>query len=257
MEDQTPFAGTKPLNIGTACGGIVLRDHGSVVDGRLWLRALFGGLSSALMLGAFFGAAGRLDWAEGWAFLALLVTGQSVSALYIRRRQPGLLSRRSRPGKGTKVWDKAWLSVFALHYLAIMFVGALDSGRFGWSSMPTWLWGLGAALYMVSLVLVTRAMAANPFFEKTVRIQTELDHRVIDSGPYRFVRHPGYVGTILGFLLATPMLLGSWWAFLPAISAAAWLVLRTCIEDRTLRRELPGYADYARRVRYRLLPGVW
>ncbi|MHC4339609.1 MAG: methyltransferase family protein [Planctomycetota bacterium] len=227
------------------------------MDGRLWLRILSGVLGVALTLGTFFGAAGRLDWVEGWAFLALLAAGQSVSALYVRRRQPGLLSRRSRPGRGTKVWDKAWLSVFALLYLAIMVVGALDSGRFGWSSVPSWLWGVGAALYMVFLVLVTRCMAANPFFEKTVRIQTELDHRVIDSGPYRFVRHPGYVGTILGFLLAPPMLLGSWWAFLPAISAASWLVLRTGLEDRILRRELPGYADYARRVRYRLLPGVW
>ena len=100
-------------------------------------------------------------------------------------------------------------------------------------------------------------MTANPHFEKTVRIQTDRDHRVIDSGPYRIVRHPGYAATAVGLLLATPLLLRSWWAFVPAVAGVAWLVLRTALEDRTLRRELAGYESYAARVRWRLVPGVW
>ena len=100
-------------------------------------------------------------------------------------------------------------------------------------------------------------MAVNPFFEKTVRIQHEIGHRVVDSGPYKIVRHPGYTGMIIGLILATPMLLGSGWAFVPALLAVVWAVVRTVLEDRTLRRELPGYEDYTRRVPYRLLPGIW
>ena len=100
-------------------------------------------------------------------------------------------------------------------------------------------------------------MVVNPHFEKTVRIQIDRDHRVIDSGPYAIVRHPGYAAMIPGYLLPAPLLLGSWWAFLPAVSCSLWLVLRTVLEDRTLLRELSGYEDYAGRVRYRLWPGLW
>ena len=100
-------------------------------------------------------------------------------------------------------------------------------------------------------------MVVNPHFEKTVRIQTDRDHRLIDTGPYRIVRHPGYLGTILSFILSAPLLLGSWWAFVPAAASTASLIVRTALEDRTLRTELAGYEDYARRVRYRLAPGIW
>jgi protein-S-isoprenylcysteine O-methyltransferase Ste14 len=99
-------------------------------------------------------------------------------------------------------------------------------------------------------------MGVNPFFEKTVRIQTERGHRVIDTGPYRFVRHPGYLG-FFGWGLSTPLLLGSWWAFLPALLSMVSLVIRTALEDRTLREELAGYREYASKVRYRLIPGIW
>jgi protein-S-isoprenylcysteine O-methyltransferase Ste14 len=123
--------------------------------------------------------------------------------------------------------------------------------------MSLWYWPVGAALYGFFALLITWAMAVNPHFEKTVRIQRELGHQVIDSGPYRIVRHPGYVGTVFGFLLSPPLLLGSWWAFVPALGAVALVIIRTVLEERTLRSELPGYEDYARRVRYRLIPGIW
>jgi protein-S-isoprenylcysteine O-methyltransferase Ste14 len=99
-------------------------------------------------------------------------------------------------------------------------------------------------------------MGVNPFFEKTVRIQTERGHRVIDTGPYNFVRHPGYLG-FFGWNLSAPMLLGSWWAFIPAVLSVISIVIRTALEDRTLRAELDGYEEYVRRIRYRLIPGVW
>ena len=99
-------------------------------------------------------------------------------------------------------------------------------------------------------------MGENPFFEKTVRIQSDRGHRVVDIGPYRLVRHPGYLG-FFGWILSTPLLLGSWWAFVPALLSIAGIVVRTALEDRTLKAELPGYADYAKRTRYRLVPGIW
>ncbi len=99
-------------------------------------------------------------------------------------------------------------------------------------------------------------MGVNPFFEKTVRIQTERGHHVIDSGPYRYVRHPGYVG-LFGWSLSAPLLLGSWWAFIPATLSVFALVIRTALEDQTLRDELAGYEEYVSRVHYRLIPGIW
>ncbi len=204
----------------------------------------------------FFWLAGRWDWIEGWAYVGLFTLGQSVIGIYLLIRDPELIRRRARAGEGTKAWDKVCLSLFGCSYLAIMVVAALDA-RWGWSETPAWLVPAGGALYVLGAVLVTWAMAVNTHFEKTVRIQTDRGHKVIDSGPYRLVRHPGYVATILGFVLAPPLMLRSRWALLPAAVAVSVFVLRTALEDRMLRRELEGYAEYAKRVRYRLLPPVW
>ena len=224
---------------------------------RSRIRLILGILSIFLYIAAFFWCAGRLDWLEGWGFLILMVCGQTVHTLYLRRKNPELIKRRSIIGENTKKWDKIWLTFFAILYMVIVFVGALDAGRYGWSRMPDWLWPVGGVIYLSSLVLLTWAMAVNKHFEKTVRIQHDRNHQVVDSGPYRIVRHPGYIGVILGFVLPIPLLLGSWWAGIPACVMAGWIVLRTILEDRTLREELDGYQDYARRVRYRLIPYVW
>jgi protein-S-isoprenylcysteine O-methyltransferase Ste14 len=132
----------------------------------------------------------------------------------------------------------------------------LDAGRFGWSPLPSEALYLGVALTAAGYVMGTWAMAVNVFFEPTVRIQWERHQRVVTSGPYRIVRHPGYVGAILGGLGA-PLFLGSAWMFVPTIGALLLFVARTALEDRTLRKELPGYQEYAQRTRYRLLPAVW
>ena len=178
-------------------------------------------------------------------------------SLWVKVKNPGLLTARAQVGEGTKSWDKALLSVFGLSHFGILIVGALDASRYGWAPLPGWWMPIGAALYLASTWLLTVTMCENPHFEKTVRIQTDRGHRVIDTGPYDVVRHPGYLGTIGGFILAAPLLLGSTWAFVPALAAAGVLVIRTALEDRTLQAELPGYAEYAGRVRYRLFPGIW
>ena len=223
----------------------------------LGAKICLGVVSIVISVAVLFFAAGRVNWLAGWAYVGLLTFGQTISALYLWRKNPELLKRRATIGKGTKTWDKICLAFFGLTYLATVLVGAVDAGRYGPSTMPGWLWLSGAALYVVFLLLLTWSMAVNPHFEKTVRIQEDRGHRVIDSGPYRIVRHPGYVAAILGFILSTPLLLGSWWALIPAVGAVGCLVVRTILEDRTLRKELPGYDDYTRRVRWRLIPGLW
>ena len=139
---------------------------------------------------------------------------------------------------------------------SIPIVAALDTRRFHWSTMTLGLWPVGAFLFLGGIALSGWAMGTNPHFEGTVRIQKDRAHRVIESGPYRYIRHPGYLGLIL-WALGMPFALGSYWACAPAGFTAAYIVLRTALEDRFLRRNLAGYPDYAARVRSRLLPGIW
>lgn len=221
------------------------------------IRVLLIVVAVAGLVAALFAIAGRWNWIEGWITIAALTLGNGASDLIVARRDPELFRRRSSAGAGTPAWDKACLTIFSLCYLAMLIVGALDSGRWQLSAMPLWLPLAGAALFFAGEAVITWSMLVNTFFEKTARIQPDRGQRVIDSGPYRFVRHPGYLGTIAGFILAAPLMLGSWWAFVPALIAVTNLVVRTALEDRMLTNELDGYRDYAERVRYRLVPGVW
>jgi protein-S-isoprenylcysteine O-methyltransferase Ste14 len=159
-------------------------------------------------------------------------------------------------GAGTKGWDKLWNAVFWPLMLSIPVVGGIDVVRLQWSRMPTALFSVGAAIFGTGIAISAWAMSANPFFEGTVRIQKDRGHRVVSAGPYRHVRHPGYVGLIL-WAVGTPFLIGSWASLVPACLTAGWVVVRTSLEDRTLSPELAGYQEYAERVRYRLVPGVW
>jgi protein-S-isoprenylcysteine O-methyltransferase Ste14 len=163
---------------------------------------------------------------------------------------------RRRVHPETKRWDKFVIGLLFLAMFAIPLVAGVDDGRLHWSNMSWLLVGLGYLLLITGWIGVAWAETANPFFEPGVRIQTERGHHVIDTGPYAIVQHPGYVAACVmfaGFALS----LGSWWALIPAGVGSLVLVLRTVWEDRTLHVELPGYATYATRVRFRLIPGVW
>lgn len=212
---------------------------------------------TGLLAVGLFALAGRWDWIRGWAYIAIVIAGNGINDLVLWRRNPELFRMRGRTGEGTAMWDKVCLGLVGLAILLILAVGALDGGRYQWSVMAPGLWLLGLALYAAGMAILTWAMVANRFFEKTVRIQKDRDQQVVDGGPYGYVRHPGYVGTILGFVFGSPFMLGSWWAFLPAFVAALVLVVRTVLEDRMLRKELDGYEAYATRVPYRLLPYLW
>ncbi len=200
--------------------------------------------------------AGTWAWPKGWLFLGVLLVAGALGAWCVWRVNPELYAARINPHRGTKPWDKVLIAFAIPAMLAIFPVAALDDGRFHWYPVSWWVSGAGYVLFLAGMGLVTWAEAVNKFFEPTVRIQTDRGHKVIDTGPYAVVRHPGYVGGIL-FCVGTALCLGSLWALVPAGQASALLVLRTRWEDQTLQAELPGYKEYARRVRYRLIPGVW
>jgi protein-S-isoprenylcysteine O-methyltransferase Ste14 len=211
----------------------------------------------ALFGSILFLAAGRLDWFPGWAYLGLNALTQLISAVVLIPRQPAMIAERSQVREGTKSWDRVLAPAVAMAGpLAIMVTAGLDV-RFGLSTgIGTSLCVAGFAIAFGCQLFVLWAMASNPFFAMTVRIQSERGQEVIQHGPYQLVRHPGYLGAVL-FGLACPLALGSWWAFIPSLLTSVLIVVRTHLEDKTLQTELPGYREYASVVRYKLFPGIW
>ncbi len=200
--------------------------------------------------------AGTLYWPLGWWFILISLLTLVVTALVLWRTNPAIFAARQKIGAGTKSWDMVLMPAVVSLYLVICIVAGLDNGRFGWSSPPLAIILLGYLLVFVGIGLTAWAQGVNRFFEPTVRIQTDRGHHVIDTGPYRFVRHPGYIAAI-ALAAGMALALGSWWALLPAALLAALLAVRTELEDATLQRELTGYADFARRVRWKWLPGLY
>jgi protein-S-isoprenylcysteine O-methyltransferase Ste14 len=200
---------------------------------------------------------GRTDWSRAWIYVGFTMGFMVFGCIVLARLSPDLLAERSKVRHGTKTFDK-WLVPFValIGPLGTWCVAALDV-RAHWPPMvPVW-WSVAAfAVCGMGLLLAFWAMLTNRFFSATVRIQEERGHVVIDGGPYRYVRHPGYTGS-LALSLATPVALGSWLALIPAAFLALVLAVRTALEDRTLRTELKGYEEYASRVRSRLVPGLW
>ena len=206
--------------------------------------------------GIMFLAAGRLDWLAGWLMLGLSYAVLIPALTYLARHNPAVLKARRRMGPGTEPFDKVFFALWIPSGLGLMVLSALDAGRFGWSQMPLGLQALGAIVLVAGMVTIYWSMAVNRHFEVSVRLQSDRDHQVCRDGPYRFVRHPGYTGALLGNF-AMPLLLGSWWGLLPALGITVLFVVRTVLEERTLMVKLPGYKDYASQTRFRLVPGVW
>jgi protein-S-isoprenylcysteine O-methyltransferase Ste14 len=218
--------------------------------------AAFAAVSALVFAGLIFAPAGRLDWTAGWLCLAVLVIGFSAITAHVAVRTPSLLRRRMKPGSGTPLWDLVLAPFFQLAFVAVLIAGGLDAGRDPAHSLPPWLQGIGLVLVVIAMFLLGWAMGHNPHFEATVRIQRDERHRVIDTGPYRIVRHPGYAGGI-PLLFGMALALGSIWALVPSLLGAIALIVRTSLEDAFLIQRLDGYRAFARRTRFRLIPGVW
>ena len=208
------------------------------------------------LLALVFLPVGRLDWSPGWIFIAFLGIAYSVSILILKRVNPAIFRARNRFQSGTKRWDVILVSLICFGMVAEIPLATFDAGRMTWSTVPASVVIFGYVLLAAGIALGAWAQAVNRFFEPGVRLQRERDQHVISTGPYAFVRHPGYVSAIMLFV-GLALALASWWALIPAAWASGLLVLRTSWEDALLRAELDGYADYARRVRFRLMPGLW
>ena len=224
------------------------------IDRRRLFRNL-GGILLFFVLGLFL-PAGTWMWTKGWLFILVIVLASILGTLYLRRVNPEVIAARINRHKGTKRWDRILLAIFRPTVLTISVLAALDDGRFHWFHVPWWGCVVGYTLLIAGMVGLTWAESVNKFFEQTVRIQTDRGHKVIDTGPYALVRHPGYVAACLLFM-GMPLSLGSFWTLVPAAVSCLILVVRTVWEDQTLREELAGYEEYAQRVRYGLVPGVW
>ena len=200
----------------------------------------------------------RWNWWEAWVYGILSILGFVVSRLLAARRHPDLITERARILKheDTKSWDKTLAPLMGVGGGLVLLVAGLDA-RLGWSpdfSMPVKI--LALALILGGYALGSYALIENRFFSGVVRIQTERGHQVVSSGPYRWIRHPGYAGALLTYA-GTPLLLDSTWACIPTLVIMVLIVIRTALEDGFLQEALEGYRDYARRVRYRLFPGLW
>lgn len=225
------------------------------VVARLIIRNLIWIATLALLL---FGTGGTARWAGGWLFLAELGGIGLALGLWLARYDPGLLAERMAMGMqpAQKTWDKVFMATVFVLWFGWLVLMALDAARFHWSQVPPWAQALGAILIALCMYLAYLTFRENSFAAPVVKIQSERGHRVVSSGPYAYVRHPMYSGAVL-FFIGTPLLLGSWYGLAAAPLLIAVLAVRAVMEERTLCDELPGYRDYAARVRYRLAPWIW
>jgi len=209
-----------------------------------------------ILAAALFIPAGRLAWLEAWIYLVVHYLLALMTAIWMLRTNPELAQERTQPGKNVKHWDQTIVAINLTLTLALYIVIGLDAGRFGWSAVPWSVRLLGLLGFIPAFGLPVGAARANAFLSSRVRIQEDRGHQVVDSGPYRYVRHPMYVGMMF-FDISLPLLLGSWWGMVVGGAMIVIVFVRTALEDRTLQAELPGYVEYTRKVKYRLIPGIW
>ena len=214
------------------------------------MAAVFGSL--------LFGSAGTLRWPAAWIYMVLMFGFTIAESVWLYRFQPDLLAERMTGiGRADQErWDKALLSILALAFFSWLAAMGLDAVRYRISEVPLGLQALGALILSVSFLLFHATFRANPYLSPAVRIQTDRAQALVDTGPYRIVRHPMYAGFAL-FAPGTALLLGSWVGLLGALVLIAVVAWRAVREERLLCERLEGYAEYTRRVRYRLVPGIW
>lgn len=201
---------------------------------------------------------GAWDWWQAWAFAVVYILSFVVSRILVNRRHPDLIRERARfmEAKDTKPWDKVLAPLLGIGSILVVVTAGLDK-YYGWtpaSSLTVNLIALFGILF--GYAFSSWALIENRFFAGTVRIQTERGHHVVSTGPYRIVRHPGYAGGLFGYIFI-PLLLDSYWAWIPTILLCIVMIIRTALEDKTLQEELPGYKEFAQKTKYRLLPGIW
>ena len=213
-------------------------------------------LGTFIFFAIIFISAGRIDYWQGLIYLSIGLI-MLVLNYTVLRIDPGLLKERSKPGENTKKWDKVILGLSFLVTVSMYITAGLDSGRYHWSPVFNWsLCLLGIMLTISGQLLFLLAQKQNKFFSSTVRIQTDRGHTVCETGLYKIVRHPAYLGSIIQSL-GFPLLFGSLWSIIPICLSIILLVTRTKLEDKTLKSELKGYPEYSQKIRYKIIPYVW
>ena len=222
---------------------------------KVWIALA---VEALIFAGLLFGSAGTLSWPPAWAFLGVFFVAAFLITRMLAKHDPALLRERMQwPIRRTRLpWDRMIMVLFTVLFPGWLVLMGLDAVRFDWSGMPDWLQIIGGIGVATAMASVYRVFEENTFLAPIVRIQRERGHKVISTGPYAVVRHPLYAAVLVLFI-STALLLGSWFGLAAVLLLAGGLVLRTALEDRELRQKLEGYADYARRVPYRLIPGVW
>jgi protein-S-isoprenylcysteine O-methyltransferase Ste14 len=226
------------------------------VSTRQWIRLVVVYLLVPLILLI---CGGELGWWQAWLYSMLILAAGIGGRIWAEQRHPGLTAERQNIEniQKAKAWDKVLAPLMAVSVVFPMVIVAGLDQRYNWSpEFPLWLSVIGFILIAFGYAFATWALVENRFFSGVVRIQTDRGHVVCDTGPYRFVRHPGYAGNILP-LFGIVLALGSVWTLIPAAVATIITVIRTVLEDQTLQEELSGYRDYVQRVRYRLIPGIY
>ena len=215
-------------------------------------------LAPFVLVYLLFLSAGTVNIPRAWFLLALCLVAMFGQIAIVAVKNPELVNHRGlwKEKKDAKPWDKWIVSGYGIISFYMTFIISGLDIRFGGIKLGIWFAVAGTVLFAFSTAVITWAMLVNTHFETIVRIQTDRNHRVITTGPYAFIRHPGYVGASL-LPLSVPLIVGSVYGLIPACMALLILIIRTALEDRTLQRELDGYSDYARQVRYRLIPGLW
>lgn len=213
-------------------------------------------LSIILILALFFVPAGTVRWPEAWLLLGMFLAVSLGVMAWWKKHVPSLLEERMSTKKDAKAWDHKIMTAYTILLFALLAVPGLDAVRFHWSAVPLWAKALGFLGYIPALGIALWAMKENAFLSDVVRVQKDRGHTVCTTGPYRYIRHPMYTGVIMCFLFF-PLALGSLYSYLPVVAIVGLFILRTALEDKMLKAELPGYMEYAEKVRYRLLPGVW
>jgi len=204
----------------------------------------------------FFGSAGTFYWLEAWLLILFFLLYGAFFTIWLKINNPELLKERTSQNKDAKSWDKIILFIYGILLVFMFIVCGFDAVRFKWTSMPVIFKWVGFFGYIPVALLIFFTFRENTYLSRVVRIQADRAHHVVKTGPYRYIRHPMYLGII--FMISfTPLALGSFYALIFSVLIILLFILRTYLEDQALQKELPGYKEYINEVRYRLFPGIW
>ena len=223
---------------------------------EIFSRSVTGILGLAVFTMLWFGVAGRVTWWQGWAFLLTFIIYVSILVWRLSKVNPELVRERNLPADKAEAWDRVVMGIYTVILVVLLIVSALDGGRYAWSAIPLGIQMIGWILLIAAGVIVWHVMMTNAYLSSWARIQDDRGQVVIQEGMYCHIRHPMYLGIMVSFL-GIPLMLNSWWAMIPSVVIVGLFVFRTYREDQMLIDNLAGYAEYTKKVRYRLLPGIW